>query len=224
MFKILIADDEKSILEPISDYLTAKGITVLTAEDGQTAVEICESNHLDLIILDVMMPVMNGLEACKEIRKTKDIPILFLSALGEERDFLNAYRNGCDDYIVKPFPLSVLYEKVLTLIKRYRRINDENKISAGKIVIDLIAHKVYADEKIVNLSSRDYELLSYLIENKNIILSREMILTRIWGYDYDGDVRVVDTHIKRIRKALGAGSSVIKTIFGVGYSVEEVQQ
>lgn len=224
MFKILIADDEKSILEPISDYLTAKGITVLMAEDGQTAVEICESNHLDLIILDVMMPVMNGLEACKEIRKTKDIPILFLSALGEEQDFLSAYRNGCDDYIVKPFPLSVLYEKMLTLIKRYRRINDENKISAGNIVIDLIAHKVYAKGEKVNLSSKDYDLLLYLIENKNIILSREMILTRIWGYDYDGDVRVVDTHIKRIRKALGAGSSVIKTIFGVGYSVEEVQQ
>lgn len=221
MIKVLIADDENIILEPICDYLTAKGIAVTSVQNGCDALKRCESQEFDLIILDVMMPGMDGIDACRKIREFSDTPILFLSALGEEEDFLKAYRSGCDDYIVKPFPLSVLYEKVLSMIKRYRS-NRTDKICVGNITIDLTSHRIYSGCDEIRLSKRDYDLLSYLFENKNIILSREIILTRIWGYDYDGDIRVVDTHIKRIRKALG-DNDVIKTVFGVGYTVEEVK-
>ncbi len=222
MYRILIADDEDIILEPICDYLSAKGFIVSSAHSGKEAVELAESCNYDLIILDIMMPEIDGIEACRQIRAFTDAPVLFLSALGEEHDLLKGYKSGCDDYIVKPFPLSVLYQKCLSMIKRYRRISDDNKISIGSVTIDLTAHRVFCYDREVKLSSRDYDLLSYLMENKNIVLSRELILTRIWGYDFEGDTRVVDTHIKRIRASLGDGAKIIKTIFGVGYMTEEV--
>lgn len=222
MFRILIADDENIILEPINDYFVSKGLSTVCAKNGKEALELAENSDFDLIILDIMMPVMDGLEACSAIRKFTDVPILFLSALGEEQNLLDGYKNGCDDYIVKPFPLSVLYEKVLSMIKRYKKINADNIIKAGNVFVDLLANKVFVSNTEIRLCSRDFQLLSYLIENKGILLNRELILTKIWGYDYDGDIRVVDTHIKRIRKKLGKDSCIIKTVFGVGYTVEEV--
>lgn len=222
MYKILIADDEDIILEPISDYLTAKGFEVRSAHNGKEAVELAEDCNFDLIILDIMMPEIDGIEACRQIRTFTDAPVLFLSALGEEHDLLNGYKSGCDDYIVKPFPLSVLYQKCLSMIKRYRHLSADNKITVGSVTVDMTLHRVFSLGREVKLSSRDYELLCYLMQNKNIVLSRELILTRIWGYDFDGDTRVVDTHIKRIRASLGVGAGIIKTVFGVGYVIEEI--
>ena len=221
MYKILIADDETKIRETIKDYFLAKGFDVFLAANGKEAVELNVNNDFDLMILDVMMPVMDGLSACKEIRKTSNVPILFLSALGEEHDFLNAYSSGADDYIVKPFPLSVLHEKCLAMIKRYKGIHNENKITISGIDLDLNAHKVFINDNDINLSEKDFQLLKYLIDNKNIVLSRDLILNRIWGYDFFGDTRVVDTHIKLIRKALGNKASCIQTIINAGYVFKE---
>lgn len=222
MYRILVTDDEKGIRDTVSDYLKSEGMSVATASNGKEAVDMINKEAFDLIILDVLMPVMNGLEACKLIREKSNVPILFLSAYGEEKDFLNAYKSGCDDYIVKPFPLSVLFEKCLAIIKRYKGEKDSSKITVGKITVDTDARKVFTPADCITLSHIDYELLLYLCYNKNIVLNRELILTRIWGYDFEGDSRVVDTHIKRIRKVLGECSAQIKTVNGVGYSIREV--
>ena len=222
MFKILFADDEAKIRETVNDYFTAKGVEVHLAEDGGKAVELVEENEYDLIILDVMMPVLNGLEACRRISKITKAPILFLSALGEERDLLGGYSSGADDYIVKPFPLSVLFEKSQRMIRRYRGLTDENLIISGEITLDKNRFKVFAGGKEITLSSKDFQLLEYLMSNKNIVLSRQIILSRVWGYDFEGDDRVVDTHIKIIRKALGEKACAIKTVVNVGYKFEEV--
>lgn len=221
MYKILVADDETKIRETIKDYFSAKGFDVVLAANGKEAVALSNSNDFDLIILDVMMPVMDGLTACKEIRKESNIPVLFLSALGEEHDFLNGYSSGADDYIVKPFPLSVLHEKCLAMIKRYKGIHNENKITISGIELDLNAHKAFINDNDISLSEKDFQLLKYLIDNKNIVLSRDLILNRIWGYDFFGDTRVVDTHIKIIRKALGDKGKLINTVINAGYVFKE---
>lgn len=222
MFKILVADDERKIREAISDYMTAKGYSVALAENGRVAVDMVMEQEYDLVILDVMMPVMDGLQACREIKESVDIPVLFLSALGEENDYLNAYKSGCDDYIVKPFPLSVLCEKCRSMIALHKGLNKESRIIVGDICVDYSSHRVYVNNNEISLALKDFEILAYLMENNGRALDRELILTRIWGYDYDGDTRVVDTHIKRIRKALGDSAGYIKTISGVGYSIKEV--
>ncbi len=221
MYKILVADDEIKIRETIFDYMTAKGLSVSLAKDGEEAVLMSETEDFDLIILDVMMPKKDGLEACKEIRKMSQTPILFLSALGEEADFLKGFSCGGDDYIVKPFPLSVLYQKCLAMISLSKGTDKNLLIKASGITLDVLKRKVFDGEKEIILSGKDFELLRHLMENKNIVISREKILTRIWGWDYDGDNRVVDTRIKRIRKALGDKSDVIKTVVNVGYCYEE---
>ena len=220
MYKILFADDEKKIRETMSNYLSAKGIAVTVAENGREAVDYSLDEDFDLIILDVMMPVLNGIGACSEIRKKTKTPILFLSALGSEQDLLKGYTSGADDYIVKPFPMAVLYEKCIKMIKRYRGINVDNKISFNGITLDINSVKVYADDKEIVLSNKDFQLLQYLMTNKNIVLKRNIILSRVWGYDFDGDERVVDTHIKIIRKALGEKACYIKTVVNSGYCFE----
>lgn len=220
MYRVLITDDEKEIRESISDYLKAKEFSVATAVDGSDALSKARSEHFDLIILDVRMPNMDGLAACRRIREFSTTPILFLSAYGEENDFLNAYQVGCDDYIVKPFPLAVLVEKCNAIIKRSNNIATDT-ITVGSISMDIDKHRVFTPSDTISLSNTDFELLLYLCNNRNIVLNRDIILTRVWGYDFDGDSRVVDTHIKRIRKALGEYGKQIKTISGVGYSIEE---
>lgn len=220
MFKILFADDEIKMRETVRDYLGAKGLEVILAKDGSDACEKAAEQDFDLIILDIMMPETNGITACRSIRKENGVPILFLSALGDERDFLAGYSAGCDDYLTKPFPLSVLYEKCMATIRRYRGINRENRIEENGIILDLAARKVFVGEKEIVLSNKDFKLLKYLMDNKNIVLKREIILSRIWGYDFDGDERVVDTHIKIIRKALGGKAECIKTVINAGYCFE----
>ncbi len=221
MYKILVADDEIKIRETIFDYMTAKGLSVSLAKNGEDTIYKAEAEEFDLIILDVMMPKKNGLEACREIRKNSQAPILFLSALGEESDFLKGFSCGGDDYIVKPFPLSVLYQKCLAMISLSKGTDKNHLIEVSGVTLDVLKHKAFVGEKEIILSNKDFELLRYLMENKNIVISREKILSRVWGWDYDGDIRVVDTRIKRIRKALGDKSDVIKTVVNVGYCYEE---
>ncbi len=220
MHKLLICDDEIKIRETLYDYFTAKGYSVSVAENGKTGAEKTENEDFDLIILDVMMPVMDGLTACKAIRKHTDTPILFLSALGEEEDVLKGYKYGADDYIIKPFPLSVLNEKIVAMINRYKGINRNNQLSLRGITLDYGSRKTFCNEREVVLPDKDFRLLALLMENKGIVLSRETILFKIWGYDYDGDERVVDTHIKRLRKSLGDKAKCITTIIGTGYRFE----
>lgn len=203
MFSVLVADDEKAIRESIKDYLEAKGYSVKTATDGESALELFYENSFDLVILDVMMPKVDGFDACRAVRRASNLPVLFLTAKGQEADFLKGFECGCDDYVVKPFPLSVLYEKCNSLIKRYKGIDSANWIKVSGVALDLSCKRAYVGENEIKLSSKDFKILCYLMENKNIVLNRELILTFAWGYDFDGDDRVVDTHIKRIRKALG---------------------
>lgn len=221
MYRILVCDDEIKIRETIKDYMTAKGLSVFTCADGAKAVSICEREKFDLIILDVMMPEKDGITACREIRELTDTPVLFLSALGQEKDFLSGYKSGGDDYIVKPFPLSVLYEKCLSIIKRYNRTDSENKITLSGITLDMEKKEVLSDGKPLRLAIKDFYILHYLMVNKGIVLDREKILVKIWGYDFDGDIRTVDTHIKRIRKALGNKKELIRTVIGSGYTFKE---
>ena len=221
MYKLLIADDEIKIRETLKDYMTAKGMNVTLAKDGREAIEKAETEAFDLIILDVMMPVLDGLGACREIRSFTDTPILFLSALGEEDDLLQGYKNGADDYIIKPFPLSVLFEKITAMIKRSKGADKENRIALCGITLDLMKMKAFVEGQEVKLQSKDFNLLQLLMQNKGIVLDREKILVKVWGYGFEGDARVVDTHIKKIRKALGEKAGCIKTVIGAGYTFEE---
>ena len=219
--KVLICDDEKKIRETYSDYLSAKGFEVVTAVNGKDALGKVRNDSFALIVLDVMMPVMNGFEACREIRRFSDTPILFLSALGEEKDLLDGYRYGCDDYIVKPFPLAVLAEKCNVIISRHQGNKLQNEVSFCGIVADKSKMTVSVDGAEISLANKTFRLLVLLMENKNNVLSREQILTKIWGWDFDGDERVVDTHVKKLRKALGEKSVHVKTVIGGGYSFRE---
>ncbi len=224
MHKVLVVDDEKKIRETIKDYLKFKGMDVLLAGDGEEAVEIAYEENLDLIIMDVMMPVMDGIKSCQVIRETSDVPVLFLSALGEEENYLKGYAAGADDYIVKPFPLAVLYQKCQTMIGRYRGVREEHFLEANGVRIDLKKQSVFiASENSyeeVTVVGKSYHLLLYLMQNKGRAIHRDMILTKVWGYDFEGDSRVVDTQIKRLRKALCDKSSCIKTKINVGYYFE----
>ena len=223
MFSVLFAEDDDQLRCTVAEYLKAKGLDVLPARNGSEAVDRFYDNDTDLIILDIMMPVMNGIEVCKIIRrKNKTVPILFLTAMSQESDYLNGFKCGCDDYVVKPFPLSVLYEKCMNLIKRSKGIGSDNSLTVSGIMLDFNTYKAYSGEKEIPLSGKDFKLLWYLMENKNIVLNRELILTHLWGYDFDGDTRVVDTHIKNLRKALGEKSSLIRTVVNIGYSFQEV--
>ena len=222
MYKILFADDDYKIAETVKTYFTANGFDVTVAGNGRVAADFAELNDYDLIILDVMMPVLDGIAACREIRKSKKTPILFMSALGQEEDYLKGYSAGADDYITKPFPLSVLTEKCLAAIRRYTGTNADDVISIGKITLDCYRKKVLADGAEITLSAKDYEILQYLMSKRGVVLSRSLILSRVWGYDFEGEDRVVDTHIKNIRKALGDCSGYIKTVSGMGYTFSEV--
>ncbi len=221
MYKVLIADDEIKIRETMKDYLTAKGFEITLAKDGQAAVYSAEKESFDLIILDVLMPNKNGLEACRDIRAFADIPILFLSALGQEENLLSGYKSGGDDYIVKPFPLSVLSEKITAMIKRYKGLNADNTICESGVTLNLKTRQVFCDGREIKLPLKDFNLLLLLMQNKGTVMGRDVILSKIWGWDFDGDNRTVDTHIKRIRKALGDKAHLIKTTTGVGYSFKK---
>ena len=220
MAKLLIVDDEKGIREVIREYAEWGGYEVAEAMDGMQAVSMCQKEEFDLIVMDVMMPKLDGFSAVKEIKKTRDTPVIMLSARSEEYDKLFAFEVGVDDYMVKPFSPKELMARVGAILNRARpQENVNEQLAEGGIEIDLPAREVSVDGVRIELTPKEYDLLVYFIQNKNIALSRDTILANIWGYDF-GDVRTIDTHVKNLRGALGNHRGKIVTLRGVGYKFE----
>ena len=219
--RILIVEDEAYIRDVLCDYFRSKGDQPFEAVDGIEAISLIEENEYDAVLLDIMIPQLDGLSVCRAVRKTNDIPIIFLTALSDEEDKLLGYELGADDYVTKPFSMSVLYAKTMALIKRNKRtVLASNRIEAGGIVMDLDTRKVMAGRREVALTPKEFALLRCLMQNKNIVLSREQLLVKCWGYDYEGESRAVDTHIKRLREKLGDYADCIKTVIKAGYRLE----
>ena len=215
---ILVCDDEELIRNVIKEYLTLDNYMVDEASDGKEAVEKAKNVNYDLIIMDIMMPHMDGYLACKEIKKIKNVPFIMLSARSEEYDKLIGFDLGIDDYVTKPFSPKELVARVKAILKRSNKVED--KLVFEGLEIDELAHEVKVDNKKVNLTPKEYELLRYLVANKNIALTREQLLVNIWGYDFYGDDRTVDTHIKTLRNNLGKYRKFIVTVRAVGYKFE----
>lgn len=219
--KILVVDDESRMRKLVSDFLIKKNYQVLEAEDGAQAVDIFFSTKdISLVILDVMMPKMDGWQVCREIREMSDVPIIMLTAKGDERDELLGFELGVDEYISKPFSPKILVARVDAILRRSNALGADSLIRAGKIVMDKAAHEVTVDGKPIDLSFKEFELLNYFMENQGIALSREKILNKVWNYDYFGDVRTIDTHVKKLRNKLGEQGDYIRTIWGMGYKFE----
>jgi DNA-binding response OmpR family regulator len=216
--KILVVDDEELIRNVIKEYLIMNEYEVDEACDGEEAVKKANSSNYDLIIMDIMMPKMDGYQACKMIKENNNVPFIMLSARGEEYDKLIGFDLGIDDYVTKPFSPKELVARVKAIMKRGKK--QEEKYVFGKLVIDDKAHVVMVDNETINLTPKEYELLKYLVTNKNIALSREQLLSNIWGYDFFGDDRTIDTHIKTLRNSLGSYRNCITTVRGMGYKFE----
>jgi len=219
--KILVVDDESRMRKLVKDFLVKKDYMVVEAENGQQALDLFyEDKEISLIICDVMMPLIDGWEVVKEIRTYSKIPIIMLTAKGEERDELNGFELGVDEYISKPFSPKILVARVDALLRRSNLIADEEKLEIGGIVLDKAAHIVTIDGKPIDLSFKEFELLTYFLENESIALSREKILNHVWNYDYFGDARTIDTHVKKLRSKMGEKGDYIKTIWGMGYKFD----
>lgn len=219
--KILVVDDESRMRKLVKDFLVRKDYTVLEAGDGEEAMEIFYNDKdISLVLLDVMMPKMNGWETCREIRKISKVPVIMLTAKSEEQDELLGFELGVDEYISKPFSPKILVARIDAILRRTANIDTNDKIKAGIIEIDKAAHIVKVNGKNVELSFKEFELLQYFVENKGIALSREKILNSVWNYDYFGDARTIDTHVKKLRSKLGDGADYIRTIWGMGYKFE----
>ena len=219
--KILVVDDESRMRKLVKDFLTKKNFQVLEAGNGVEAMDIFyEEKDIALIILDVMMPKMDGWEVCREIRKNSKVPIIMLTARSDERDELLGFDLGVDEYISKPFSPKILVARVEAILRRTGQNNPEDVISAGGIVIDKAAHLATVDGKPMELSFKEFELLTYFLENQGIALSREKILNSVWNYDYFGDARTIDTHVKKLRSKMGDKGEYIKTVWGMGYKFE----
>ena len=219
--KILVVDDESRMRKLVKDFLVRQGYTVLEAADGMEAMDyFYEDKDIALIILDVMMPKMDGWQVCREIRMHSKVPIIMLTARSEERDELQGFELGVDEYISKPFSPKILVARVEAILRRTQGSGNADEISAGGIVVDKAAHTVMSDGSPVDLSFKEFELLTYFMENQGIALSREKILNNVWNYDYFGDARTIDTHVKKLRSKLGDKGEYIKTIWGMGYKFE----
>ena len=219
--KVLVVDDESRMRRMVKDFLVKKNFLVVEAENGEQAVDMfMEDKEIALIILDVMMPKMDGWEVCKEIRQYSKVPIIMLTAKSDEKDELLGFELGVDEYISKPFSPKILVARVEAILRRTNQITGEKIISLGGIVMDKEAHQVSIDGKPVDLSYKEFELLNYFMENKGIALSREKILNNVWNYDYFGDARTIDTHVKKLRNKLGEKGDMIQTIWGLGYKME----
>ncbi len=218
--KILVVDDEARMRKLVRDFLTVKGFAVEEAGDGEEAVDIFfRQRDIALIILDVMMPKMDGWEVCRTIRQYSQVPIIMLTARGEERDELQGFKLGVDEYISKPFSPKILVARVEAILRRSNAAPSD-AVEVGGIRLDKTAHRVTVDGADVDLSYKEFELLAYFIENQGIALSREKILNHVWNYDYFGDARTIDTHVKKLRSKMGAKGEYIKTIWGMGYKFE----
>ena len=219
--KILVVDDESRMRKLVRDFLEREGFRVLEAADGLEAMDLFyQDKDIALIILDVMMPNMDGWQVCREVRQTSKAPIIMLTARSEERDELQGFELGVDEYISKPFSPKILVARVTAILRRVNALDAGQVIKAGGISIDKAAHQVKIGEKEVELSYKEFELLSYFIENQGIALSREKILNNVWNYDYFGDARTIDTHVKKLRKKMGEKGDYIRTIWGMGYKFE----
>ena len=219
--KILVVDDESRMRKLVKDFLTREGYTVIEAGDGMEAMDIFyKEKDIALVILDVMMPKMDGWQVCREIRESSKVPIIMLTARSEERDELQGFELGVDEYISKPFSPKILVARVNAILRRTLGNAGGDMIEAGGIVIDKAAHIVKIDGKPVELSYKEFELLAYFVENQGIALSREKILNNVWNYDYFGDARTIDTHVKKLRSKLGDKGEYIRTIWGMGYKFE----
>ena len=228
MYHILVVDDEMRIRSIVRKYAEFEGHTVTEAGDGMEAVSLCRREHFDIIILDIMMPELDGFSACREIRKVSNTPIIMLSARGEEYDRINGFERGIDDYVVKPFSPRELMLRVEAVMKRVKRAAAEEaeknqvvELDNGGLRVDLTARIVYVDGERVEMSPKEYDLFFYLLRNRNVALTRERLISEVWGYDFFGDARTLDTHIKLLRKTLGRYSDYIVTLRGVGYRFEE---
>ena len=219
--KILVADDESRMRKLVNDFLSKKGYVVVEAGDGAEALDIFfNDKEISLVILDVMMPKADGWQVCREIREYSKVPVIMLTAKSEERDELSSFEAGADEYISKPFSLKVLLARVEALLRRSNILDADQRVEAGGIVIDKAAHQVTVDGKEIELSFKEFELLTYFVENNGIALSREKILNSVWNYDYFGDARTIDTHVKKLRSKMGEKGDLIKTIWGMGYKFE----
>ena len=218
--KILVVDDESRMRKLVSDFLTKKNYEVLEAGDGEMAVDtFFENKDIALIILDVMMPKMDGWQVCREIRQYSKVPIIMLTAKSDEKDELLGFELGVDEYISKPFSPKILVARVDAVLRRVSA-TEEEVIDIGGIVVDKAAHQVKVDDEAIDLSFKEFELLTYFINNKGVALSRERILNNVWNYDYFGDARTIDTHVKKLRSKMGEKGNYIKTIWGMGYKFE----
>lgn len=220
-YKILVVDDESRMRKLVRDFLVKKNFEVIEAGDGAEALDLFfEDKDISLIILDVMMPKMDGWQVCREIRSYSKVPIIMLTAKGEERDELLGFELGVDEYISKPFSPKILVARVEAILRRTTGLSADDILRAGGIEINKAAHQVSIDGKNVDLSYKEFELLTYFVENQGIALSREKILNSVWNYDYFGDARTIDTHVKKLRSKLGSKGEYIKTIWGMGYKFE----
>lgn len=219
--KILVVDDESRMRKLVKDFLVKQNYEVLEAGDGSEALDIFFANQdIALIILDVMMPKMDGWQVCREVRGYSKVPIIMLTARTDERDELQGFQLGVDEYIAKPFSPKILVARVEAILRRTNQTAAGEVLSCGGITIDQAAHVVTIDGKTIDLSFKEFELLTYFMENKGIALSREKILNSVWNYDYFGDARTIDTHVKKLRSKLGEKGDLIKTVWGMGYKLE----
>ncbi len=222
-YRILLVEDDSSIREVIADYFSGKDedTALIMAADGGEGLELIGSGEFDLIMLDVMLPNIDGFSLCREIRRKSDVPVLFLTARAREEDVLYGYELGCDDYIVKPFSLAELYAKVQALLKRSKGMVFKKELVCGRIRLDPITLTVISDGREVELAPKEFAILKYLMEHKNWAVDRDTLLSRIWGYDYFGGDRTVDNHIKKLRKSLGSAGDQIKTVIKKGYKITD---
>ena len=218
---ILIAEDEPKLLHILCDYFRSKGDDPIPAANGLEALELAEHHDFDGVLLDIMMPGLNGLSVCRALRKHSDVPIIFLTALSDEEDKLLGYELGADDYVTKPFSLAVLHAKITALINRSRgNVLTGDQLTAGAIRMVLSSQTVFVNETEIFLTPKEYSLLLCLMRNRDTVLSREQLLVKCWGYDYEGESRAVDTHIRRLRDKLGDAAEMIKTVYKAGYKLE----
>lgn len=219
--QILIVEDEAKLREVLCDYFRSKGEAPVEACNGLEALALLEEREFDAVLLDIMMPELDGLSVCRAVRRTNDVPIILLTALSDEEDKLLGYELGADDYVTKPFTMSVLYAKTLALIRRNRRsVLAGDRMEAAGITMEFSTRRVFAGAREIALTPKEYALLRCLMQNKNLVLSREQLLVKCWGYDYEGEARAVDTHIKRLREKLGDYAGCIKTVIKAGYRLE----
>lgn len=219
--RILIVEDEPKLPEVLCDYLRNQGDIPFEAEDGTRALELADQDEFDAVLLDIMMPGLDGFSVCRALRRKTDVPIIFLTALSDEDDKLYGYQLGADDYVTKPFSMSVLYAKTAALIKRSRgNMLSGDKLTAGGITLLLSSQKVLVGKREIVLTPKEFSLLRCLMQNKNMVMSREQLLVKCWGYDYEGEARAVDTHVKRLREKLSDCADCIKTVIKAGYKLE----